>query len=382
MLTKGNKDGREMSSEYFPCDPDVPTVSYVDNDSGDQFTAFVSDRAVHSWKPQGVLSTMQLNIIGNIKNIKNKPRPDENQANDENPAVTSKEALHQFIAWPYRLLPEGSDRDENPAVTSKGVLHYQFTAWPYRLLPEGSDREALISLSGASRHAEEDTDGSPRIVHSSRGGERTGTFIALDFLLGEIEDGAMENSDAQTDMIFDTVYWLRQQRIRMVQYPKSYEFLYEVLKEDLTRKLALDAKQFFLSRWSKVLISASVTLYDYENRMFCINGCSADGIDRSISRSGADLFDLQDGLQLKFPSEEILNHARRYLPKILTLTQFANGREQWRERRLLCRCVDDYIHTLISSPPEIAISTEYLEFFTPRKHESRYSSQKYQARPE
>ena len=331
MLMDVNEIGRVMFSEYFPCDPDIPTVSYVDNDSGDEFTAIVSDTAVHNWKPQGVLSTMQLNIN---RKSESQLRSGESQANEEKSAGTSKE-----------------------------VLHYRFIAWPQYYLPRGDDREALISLSEASRCAEEDRDGSPRIVHSNGGGERTGTFIALDFLLGEIEDGAMETSDAQTDMIFDTVCSLREQRIRMVQHRESYGFLYEVMKEELTKKLALDAKQCFLSRWSKVLISASVTQFDYEIRLFCIDGCSADGIDRSISRSVTDLHILQDGLELKFPREQSLRRTRRWF--LILLEVF----EQERQSFDFCHFVDGYIQELISMPLEIAISTEFLEFFTPREHE-------------
>ena len=339
MLTQTVENGISMCSEYFPSDPDIPTTSYVDNESGDQFTAIVSDRAVHSGEPQEVLSTMELNVD---RKSETQLKPNERQANEEQLVVTSKE-----------------------------VLHYQFIAWPVSRLPEGDDREALIRFSGASRGAEEDRDGSPRIVHSHDGSgrTRTGTFIALDFLLGEVEDGAMEEKDAQTtDMIFDTVDSLKKQRLRMVEDLQSYEFLYETIKEDLKRKLNLDAKQSFLARWSKVLIFASVRQSNYENGIFWIDGSSMDGIYRSISRSIQDLCDLQDRLELKFPGEEHLSRTRRSLSKLLEASRKS---PQWVKNSLrgkgpdLHVIVNLHVQALISSPPKIFTSTENLEFFAP-----------------
>lgn len=329
MLTQTDENDRLMSLKYFPNNPDIPTVSYVDKASDDQFTAIVSDRAIHGWKPQGVLSTMQLNVH---RKSGTQLRPSESQPNEE-----------------------------QSAVTSRTVLHYQFIAWPNFYLPVGDDREALIHLSGASRLAEVDRDGSPRIVHCGSGSGRTGTFIALDFLLGEIEDGAMEDSDAQTDMIFDTVDSLMRQRMLIFRDFQSYEFLYEAIKEDLTRKLAYDARKSFLARWPKVLISASVRRFDYENSIFYIDGCSADGIDRSISRSMEDIRHLQASLEYKFPSEAF---SSAYLLFLGLLRKFEGRRKSFDLHVFAGR----YIQALISSP-NIVTSSEYLEFFTPWQHD-------------
>ena len=316
--------------KYFPSNPDIPTVSYVDTESGDQFTAIVSDRAIHDWEPQGVLSTMQLDVH---RKSESQPRPNESQA-DEEPS----------------------------AVKSKKILHYQFIAWPNFGLPEDGDRKALIDLSGASRLAEVVRDGSPRIVHCVSGSGRTGTFIALDFLLGEIEDGAMEDSDVQTDMIFDTVDSLMRQRMLIFQDFHYYEFLYKVIKEDLTRKLAYDARKSFLARWPRVLISASVRRFDCENGIVYIDGCSADGTDCSISRTAEEISAFQSSIAnivsprerasltwLFYDSLGILDTTRRTNPTLL----IDAGR---------------YFQALISST-NIVTSSEYLKFFTPWEHD-------------
>jgi protein-tyrosine phosphatase len=75
----------------------------------------------------------------------------------------------------------------------------------------------------------------PRIVHCSAGVGRTGTFIALEFLIGELQGGAWEGWDqgpmAHSDPIYDTVNQLRMQRKTMVQAYEQYAFLYEVLRK-------------------------------------------------------------------------------------------------------------------------------------------------------
>ncbi|KFQ37770.1 Receptor-type tyrosine-protein phosphatase kappa, partial [Mesitornis unicolor] len=66
----------------------------------------------------------------------------------------------------------------------------------------------------------------PVLVHCSAGIGRTGTFIALDFLL------KMGKAEGKVD-VFHCVQRLREQRVSMVQTKEQYTFLYEVLLEGL-----------------------------------------------------------------------------------------------------------------------------------------------------
>ncbi|XP_010120276.1 PREDICTED: receptor-type tyrosine-protein phosphatase alpha-like, partial [Chlamydotis macqueenii] len=66
----------------------------------------------------------------------------------------------------------------------------------------------------------------PVLVHCSAGIGRTGTFIALDFLL------KMGKAEGKVD-VFHCVQRLREQRVSMVQTKEQYIFLYEVLLEGL-----------------------------------------------------------------------------------------------------------------------------------------------------
>lgn len=133
------------------------------------------------------------------------------------------------------------------------VRHYLFDGWPDFGRPEGKDRKALMRLMRVSQIEAGD---SPRIVHDSAGVGRTGTFIALDFLLGLLESGALSqpadrtfsdsglieeeegSSDAELreDRVFRVVNTLREQRMMMVMNELQYGFIYEVVRDAFLEK--------------------------------------------------------------------------------------------------------------------------------------------------
>lgn len=124
----------------------------------------------------------------------------------------------------------------------KIVWHLLFVGWPDFLVPEGENKKALLELvklsaqlnrQGGASAARGNVEGlNPRIVHCSAGVGRSGTFIALDYLIEELEDGALESTSAkQDDRIAGTVDALRRQRMLMVQAEPQLKFLYDVLRE-------------------------------------------------------------------------------------------------------------------------------------------------------
>lgn len=152
---------------------------------------------------------------------------------------------------------------------SKTIYHYLFANWPDYGKPEAGDRKALLELvkQSAQRTGRPDN---PRFVHCSAGVGRTGTFIALDHLLQELENGnliakaanteaAARNAKASTwgrsgplrestpegkeDIIYDTVDKLREQRMMMVMNELQLSFLYEVLKEAFIEKYSRKSGQ-------------------------------------------------------------------------------------------------------------------------------------------
>lgn len=111
----------------------------------------------------------------------------------------------------------------------KTVYHYLFNAWPDFGIPEDEDREALLRLIQVSAQKAGHPE-NPRVVHCSAGVGRSGTFIALDYLLAELEEHGFAQSQGSQDPIADTVDRLREQRMMMVQGHVQFLFLYEIIR--------------------------------------------------------------------------------------------------------------------------------------------------------
>lgn len=131
----------------------------------------------------------------------------------------------------------------------KEVLHYLFEGWPDFLTPEGANREALLRLVEVSATSAEGVGGkeNPFVVHCSAGVGRSGTFIALEFLLRELEAGVFDEWDAASggdggrDPVSEVVGLLREQRMMMVQGEGQFYFLYDVLRERWLERHGLPA---------------------------------------------------------------------------------------------------------------------------------------------
>jgi protein-tyrosine phosphatase len=96
------------------------------------------------------------------------------------------------------------------------------------------DLEGFFELMELSRQKNSCPE-NPRIIHCSAGVGRSGTFIALEYLIAELEADALHpepgKDSAEYDPVFDTVNDLRKQRRSMVQAEAQYSFIYTVLKQ-------------------------------------------------------------------------------------------------------------------------------------------------------
>ncbi|KFQ55990.1 Receptor-type tyrosine-protein phosphatase kappa, partial [Nestor notabilis] len=101
-------------------------------------------------------------------------------------------------------------------------LHYLL--WPDHGVPRNSAQ--LLCLVDVVNKRTSEAPAGPVVVHCSAGIGRTGTFIALDFLL------KMGKAEGKVD-VFHCVQRLREQRVSMVQTKEQYTFLYEVVLEGL-----------------------------------------------------------------------------------------------------------------------------------------------------
>ena len=196
MLTQTHEAGKEKCFQYFPSDLSNPTISINEDDEfGDGFLGSITLLEItEDPKTRSTIRKMKLDI--------------------------------------------GEE--------SKTVWHLLFSGWPDFLIPEGEDRAALLELIKVSAALNDgDVTGTdtvnrstpdsepnpnPRIVHCSAGVGRSGTFIALDYLMSELSLGALDSLPEGEDAISETVDELRKQRMMMVQGEAQFHFLYEVLK--------------------------------------------------------------------------------------------------------------------------------------------------------
>ncbi|KAL4991378.1 protein-tyrosine phosphatase-like protein [Aspergillus falconensis] len=192
MLTQTMEAGREKCSQYFPLELENPTMYLRQDNSG--------------------------------------------------PCVESKEqelgdgdALGQITLVESTWNPECRSEVRQLQLTfgskSKAVWHFLFAGWADYSKPVGEDRDALLHLIKLSA-SKASSSQNPRIVHCSAGVGRTGTFIALDHLLQELESGQLlKVTDEEIDPVFEAVNLMREQRMMMVYNEMQLIFIYEVLRE-------------------------------------------------------------------------------------------------------------------------------------------------------
>ncbi|XPS68685.1 Protein-tyrosine-phosphatase [Ascochyta lentis] len=114
---------------------------------------------------------------------------------------------------------------------SRKIWHLLFEAWPDFSVPEGADKAALLKMVDLSRQKNSNNSTNPRIVHCSAGIGRSGTFIALDWLIQELEEGSLDNPAEDEDPLLRVVERLRDQRPMMVQSKQQFVFIYDTLRE-------------------------------------------------------------------------------------------------------------------------------------------------------
>ncbi|KAJ8105769.1 hypothetical protein OPT61_g9980 [Boeremia exigua] len=114
---------------------------------------------------------------------------------------------------------------------SRKIWHLLFEGWPDFSVPEGADKAALLNMVELSRQKNSNNSTNPRIVHCSAGIGRSGTFIALDWLVQELEEGSLDNLAGDEDPVVRVVEMLRDQRPMMVQSKQQFVFIYDTLRE-------------------------------------------------------------------------------------------------------------------------------------------------------
>ncbi|KAJ8252589.1 hypothetical protein COCON_G00219010 [Conger conger] len=101
---------------------------------------------------------------------------------------------------------------------TRNLRQFHFTAWPDHGVPEST--ELLINFRHLVReHMEQHSRNSPTVLHCSAGVGRTGTMIAIDHLIFQIERESMVD-------LYAIVHSMRMHRGLMVQTEEQYVFLH------------------------------------------------------------------------------------------------------------------------------------------------------------
>lgn len=227
MLTQTHEAGREKCFQYFPLDATAsPLLISPDPEIPDDFQGEIVLESVHE-HPDSSIAIRRMNM-------RTKTTKSEEGKEDD---WTEKTVYHLlFSGWPDFLVPEGNDRTALlHLVDLSAKLNADATA------PQSSSFE--MYEKGARRAEQHPRELNPRIIHCSAGVGRSGTFIALDYLLGLLEAGELDEVSVGSDPIAETVDKLRQQRMMMVQGEGQFMFLYEVLKEAWIKRWQEKEKQ-------------------------------------------------------------------------------------------------------------------------------------------
>lgn len=224
MLTQTHEAGREKCFQYFPFDTSAPLRLSPDPDIDDGFEGEI------------VLESIEEDPTSRSTVRKMRLRTRMTEEGKEG-VWQEKEVYHLlFSGWPDFLIPEGEDRialtelihlsgrlNSSPSAPTES----SFKMYPYKHIPSVPS-DAVVAK----------TSSNPRVVHCSAGVGRSGTFIAMDYLLALLDAGILDNVPVETDVIAETVDELRKQRMMMVQGEGQFMFLYEALRDA------------WLARWS------------------------------------------------------------------------------------------------------------------------------------
>lgn len=124
-----------------------------------------------------------------------------------------------YAHYAYREMTVHDERKED--MTPRTVRQLHFLTWSDKTRPDHF--LSLLSFRRKVKALQRDSTG-PVVIHCSAGIGRTGTYLALDYLLEQLKD-------EHECSIFGCVEELRYQRMGMVQTTEQYIFLHEALAD-------------------------------------------------------------------------------------------------------------------------------------------------------
>lgn len=215
MLTQTHEAGREKCFQYFPDSPEQPLQLVPDPEDHDGFGGQVD-----------LLSTYEDSKCRcTIRHLRLYTKFDTKEGEEDQ--WQEKEIYHLlFSGWPDFSIPEGENRQ---AMLDLIALSADLNRSP--TAPSTSSFPTTTTSSTPSSETQAPPSLNPRIVHCSAGVGRSGTFIALDYLLAQLASGHLDAVSETSDPIASVVDKMRRQRMMMVQSEQQFCFLYDVMRQ-------------------------------------------------------------------------------------------------------------------------------------------------------
>ncbi|KAL9111554.1 MAG: hypothetical protein Q9227_004042 [Pyrenula ochraceoflavens] len=272
MLTQTQEANREKCAQYYPLSKENDTITFPALSKESPISVASPDPFTERSKPP----TPEPNTESETT------APPAAKQPSQPPSTSGAVTLAELTYLPRYQLRKLS---LSTSGKTKQVYHYLFPSWADFSKPEAEDREALLEIMRDSARRAGDIVQNARIVHCSAGVGRTGTWIAVDHLLRQLEAGTLAESsskqgmngqhsqengkekageetngaldedlepatetrkeleaencngnktnteEVEGDLVFETVNALREQRMLMVMNELQYHFIYEVLRE-------------------------------------------------------------------------------------------------------------------------------------------------------
>ncbi|XP_050954595.1 receptor-type tyrosine-protein phosphatase H isoform X2 [Labeo rohita] len=230
LITKNESDSDYINANYMPGYGNAKR-QYIASQG--PLPSTVSDfwRMVWEQKSQGIVMVTNCTESGRVKCEQYWPL-DYTPCLYGNLLVTVK-SEDKYPSWTLR---EFNVKNKTTSET-RTVKHFHFTAWPDHGVPTGT--EELIQFRGLVRqHIEKAFSAGPTVVHCSAGVGRTGTLIALDVLLQQL--------DKKKEVgIAAFVQQMRLNRPLMVQTESQYVFLHQCIMDTLQPKVMPDSEPLY-----------------------------------------------------------------------------------------------------------------------------------------
>ncbi|KAK4242933.1 protein-tyrosine phosphatase-like protein [Achaetomium macrosporum] len=323
MLTETHEGHMEKCFPYFPRSADDPPIEINERDEfSDGFRATVRCEGMEDTPAGDAIELRKLVIrvhsrpkpgtkIEPATGRANTPDPTEADEKDPDldikmkspvanpPAARSSDTFEETSSSITTTTAASNDnttttteqQQEQKQPEERIVWHFLYKKWPDFGVPSLEDLESFFTLMRLSREKNAHPN-NPRIVHCSAGVGRSGTFIALEHLIRELDAGVLEDYDERAaaaaaslippptpspttnnggeegtgngawagtgntveggetpispsasgtpvlrapgqgeDLVFETVNQLREQRRTMVQAESQYQFIYQVMRK-------------------------------------------------------------------------------------------------------------------------------------------------------